>query len=297
MKENLLSLPRDTLVEMFSFLDQSTIRLIMETDAYNVLNDRHNIDDYFCSKHGTLMKLNETKSDIFQKIISDGLDPNIFIEKLEERTESFDPKDWIKIEVKHPFRGKGEIYRKYLEMISECQHCEKEAKDAEMAKCGLKWCSECERHIWWEEFSCSCSNTKCSKNGTADNICLDCVDERYCEFCSSIYCSTCALNENSVFCEGCYMFSCGSNNCNGNDRLGVLKCKVCGVNRCIDCQPYVEKCFDCRSSFCEECREVSFCEDCNEWYCNSCRVFQYCSNCGDTFCAHCNSGSVCISCD
>ena len=113
--------------------------------------------------------------------------------------------------------------------MSECSDCEREALDAEMAKCGLERCFDCSKHLWWKQFSFGCSNKDCSKNG-AMNICWECVDEEYCEICSKFYCASCAFNEKSQQCDGCYRYSCGINDCNGEsiDYFKVLNVK-CAV--------------------------------------------------------------------
>ena len=146
-KERIFSLPRDALLEMFSFLPSYEVRSIMANDVDGVLNDRCNIEDYYCREHGTRMKTNEGKTDVLKKIKDDGLDPNLFLEKLRERTDYFNAEDGDSNCPDLPFEDDGEVYKKYLKMMSTCDECEEQAVKVEMAKRGRELCDGCGNYI------------------------------------------------------------------------------------------------------------------------------------------------------
>ena len=294
--QKFLLLPPDALFEVFSYLEPNTIQTILKRDR-DVLSERYNIEEYYCPKHGNRMKLKESKKDVLQKIEDDGLDPNVFSQKLIERTDSFDAEDGDSIDPDLPFEREGEVCKKYLDMMTECHECEQKACDVEQAKRGRLRCHDCNEYERWGDFSNGCDG-KCSTN-KPKNICVDC--EWVCDFCSKTYCSSCAWtdNEDSQRCEECLKFCCGLDGCqekNGNQFI-VLFCESCNSNSCLDCEPFIRCCHVCATSYCDRCRDMSLCEACGCFFCYDCRDVGLCDNCDATFCVECKMTKFCSSCD
>ena len=199
-----------------------------------MLNTRYNINDFFCENHGTALKIKETKSIVLQKIVANGLNTETFLGKLRQRTA------WVcaccSDEVDHyfPFE-EGDLYIKYLKMMSKCDKCEEKAVDTKMAKFGKERCSECSEYVLWHEFSEGCDDTECPQKDSK-NVCFECADYLVCEFCDRVFCCDCR------YCESCD---------------GVF---------CADCRDGGY----CNFFFCIECNRVFYCDSCQENVCLHC---------------------------
>jgi len=254
----LLRLQQDELVQIAEYLDPPSRRNLMKVhdDTF-----RH-LSPFYCAKHGTTI-LSTTvgicQAEVQDHIKRDGHDVQSFQVKLARRTEQVDFRNWY--DTRTVFYDGilpldfDPVYQKYLKMMKECEHCEKEATDAAMAGIGLQLCITCDaywnkNHI--DQLCEECQFWRCHSCQRQNNTCWRC---------DAAYCSECNEFESCDLCHRRGCFYC----------MEFRSCTVCDVracSRCYDTEGY-GMCEFCGDTLCDN--HGHYCEKCDKRLCGYCK--------------------------
>jgi len=255
------SLPATVVVVIAEFLEPtSLVSLIKVNRSVCQILSRH-----YCRHHGSSLSMNGMCQEYIEtQIQNDGHNVSVFREKLATRTAKVDPNEWH-LEALPPLGRTlpldfDPVYRKYLEMLKECEDCELKATHMAMAGIGLVYCfKDCHEYVDTNSASCcqDCHNVSC---------CHDCGYWNGCPICGDDYITK------DYFCEEC---------------RPMLHCDWCDRGYCMKHKGYkqLEMCCICTKTLCQNCHDgFDWCEGCHVYICNGHKKSYVCEKCEDVVC-------------
>jgi len=225
---------------------------------------------YYCPNHGLRhAEKGFLQEEVEERIQRDGDNVMVFHEKLASRTAKVDSKEWHCESTPLPYRTLpldfDPVYRKYLEMLKECQECELKATNRAMAGIGLEYCDKCSNYVD-TNYASSCQDCQDA------SCCHDCDGWNGCDGCGS-------HGSKEYFCASCRpMVCCGqckTGYCTKHKQIEM--CNICRRPLCQRCHKFFDKCHQCKIYICSDHGKTFFCKKCTDLICCwKCKKLYHC---------------------